>query len=189
MQAFTGSRNEQTHDEFWCLEHPAVFTLGSSKQPSPILASNDIPVIKTDRGGQVTYHGPGQIVGYFLWDLRRLHLNVHQFVELVEQSMIDTLSNWNVNGSRWTGNPGVYVNGKKIGALGLRVRKGCSYHGLSLNVKMDKRPFGLIDPCGIDGLEVTQLADFDPTIELPQVQSILIDCVQRLHKEVAAKSH
>ena len=174
MQEFTTQRTESTQDQFWTLEHLRVFTLGLSKQPSIILGNEEIPVVKTDRGGQVTYHGPGQIVGYFLWDIRRLRLDVHRFVELVEQCMIDTLKTWGIDAERWEGNPGVYVDGKKIGSLGLRVRKGCSYHGLSLNVDMDKSPFAMINPCGIKDLEVTQLADFVPGVNIKDVESELV---------------
>ena len=174
MQEFTTQRTETTQDQFWTLEHPRVFTLGLSKQPSIILGNEEIPVVKTDRGGQVTYHGPGQIVGYFLWDIRRLRLDVHRFVELVEQCMMDTLNTWGIDAERWEGNPGVYVDGKKIGSLGLRVRKGCSYHGLSLNVDMDKSPFAMVNPCGIKDLEVTQLADFVPGVNIKDVESELV---------------
>lgn len=174
MQEFTTQRTETTPDQFWTLEHPRVFTLGLSRQPSIILGNEEIPVVKTDRGGQITYHGPGQIVGYFLWDIRRLRLDVHRFVELVEQCMIDTLNTWGIDAERWEGNPGVYVDGKKIGSLGLRVRKGCSYHGLSLNVDMDKSPFAMINPCGIKDLEVTQLADFVPSVNIKDVESELV---------------
>lgn len=174
MQEFTNERTETTTDQLWTLEHHSVFTLGLSKQPSIILGNEGVPVIKTDRGGQVTFHGPGQIVGYFLWDIRRLSLDVHSFVRLVEQCMIDTLKVWGVDAERWEGNPGVYVDGQKIGALGLRVRKGCSYHGLSLNVNMDKSPFAMIDPCGIEDLQVTQLADFVPKVSIKDVESELI---------------
>ena len=174
MQEFTTQRTETTQDQFWTLEHPRVFTLGLSKQPSIILGNEEIPVVKTDRGGQLTYHGPGQIVGYFLWDIRRLSLDVHRFVELVEQCMMDTLKTWGIDAERWEGNPGVYVDGKKIGSLGLRVRKGCSYHGLSLNVDMDKSPFAMINPCGIKDLEVTQLADFIPGVNIKDVESELV---------------
>lgn len=183
MQEFTSRRRETSCDQFWALEHPPVFTLGLSKQPSVVIGNERIPVVKTDRGGQVTYHGPGQIVGYFLWDIRRLQLDVHSFVKLVEQSMIDTLSFLGINAKRWEGNPGVYVDGKKIGALGLRVRKGCSYHGLSLNVDMDKSPFAMINPCGIKGLEVTQVTDFAPGIKLSDVESELIRCTRELHTQ------
>ena len=174
MQEFTTQRTETTPDQFWTLEHPRVFTLGLSRQPSIILGNEEIPVVKTDRGGQITYHSPGQIVGYFLWDIRRLRLDVHRFVELVEQCMIDTLNTWGIDAERWEGNPGVYVDGKKIGSLGLRVRKGCSYHGLSLNVDMDKSPFAMINPCGIKDLEVTQLADFVPSVNIKDVESELV---------------
>ena len=174
MQEFTTQRTETTQDQFWTLEHTSVFTLGLSKQPSVILGNEEIPVVKTDRGGQITYHGPGQIVGYFLWDIRRLRLDVHRFVELVEQCMIDTLNTWGIDAERWEGNPGVYVEGKKIGSLGLRVRKGCSYHGLSLNVDMDKSPFAMINPCGIKNLEVTQMADFVPEVNIREVESELV---------------
>ena len=120
MQNFTAERDSSFADEFWTLEHPKVFTLGLSKQPSFFALNDDIPIVKSDRGGKVTYHGPGQIVGYFLWDLRRLGMDVHQFVTLVEQCMINTLSAFDIHADRWQGNPGIYVEGRKIGSLGIR---------------------------------------------------------------------
>ena len=183
MQEFTSSREPTTPDEFWTLQHSPVFTLGLSKQQPIILGYDEIPVVKTDRGGLITYHGPGQIIGYFLWDIRRLGLDVHAFVRLVEQCMIKTLEHWGIKAQRWSGNPGVYVQEQKIGSLGVRIRRGCTYHGLSLNVKMDKGPFGAIDPCGIQGLRVTQVSDFEPEIALELVEDELIKETRKLHHE------
>lgn len=181
MKDLTQSRGDLSPDEYWVLEHPSVFTLGLSKQPSMVIGNEDIPVIKTDRGGQITYHGPGQIIGYFLWDIRRLGLDVHQFVRLVEQCMLDTLGYFDIVASRWDGNPGVYVKGKKIGSLGIRLKHGCSYHGLSLNVEMDTEPFRMIDPCGITGLQVTQIADFVQDVSVAEVEETLIRTTQELY--------
>ena len=158
MQDFTASRNEQTADEIWLCEHPAVFTQGLSGKPEHLIAASQIPVAQADRGGQITYHGPGQIVAYLMLDLRRRNLKVREFVQQIEQAIIDTLAEFHIEGERLAGAPGVYVGGAKIAALGLRIKRGCSYHGLSLNVDMDLRPYAAINPCGYAGMAVTQVS-------------------------------
>lgn len=160
MKDFTTFRNSATPDEFWLVEHPPVFTLGQAGQPEHILLAGDIPVIKSDRGGQVTYHGPGQIVIYTLVNLRRLHIGVRRLVDYLEHSVIDFLDTYGVCAESRADAPGVYVEDRKIAALGLRVRKGCSYHGLSLNVDLDVSSFTRINPCGFKDLEVTRLIDY-----------------------------
>ncbi len=160
MQDFTDARTPDTPDEFWMLEHPPVFTLGQAGRSEHLLAPGDIPVVHIDRGGQVTYHGPGQLVVYTLLDLRRRRLGVRALVEALEQGVVDMLADYGVAAQPRRDAPGVYVDGRKIAALGLRVRRGCSYHGLALNVDMDLEPFQRINPCGYRGMEVTQLADF-----------------------------
>jgi len=163
MQAFTDNRNATTRDEIWLVEHPPVFTLGQAGKPEHLLNPGDIPVIKTDRGGQVTYHGPGQLVAYLLLNLRHYGLGVRQLVTLIEQSIVDLLRHYGIDSMARPDAPGVYVDGSKIAALGLRVRHGCSFHGLSLNVDMDLEPFDRINPCGYPGRQVTQLRDLaDP---------------------------
>jgi lipoyl(octanoyl) transferase len=157
MQAFTGRRDAGTEDEVWLLEHPPVFTLGMNGKSEHLLAPGDIPVTEVDRGGQVTYHGPGQLVAYVLLDLRRLGIGVRGLVDVLEDSTIAWLATKGVTARSRAGAPGVYVDGAKLAALGLRVRRGCSYHGLALNVDMDLSPFGRINPCGYQGLAVTQL--------------------------------
>jgi lipoyl(octanoyl) transferase len=160
MQQFTADRTEITPDEIWITEHPPVFTLGLNGKPEHVLQASDIPLIQTDRGGQVTYHGPGQLVVYFLVDLRRLAFGPRQAVTLLENAMLVALAQYGVRAEARADAPGVYVEGKKIGALGLRIKRGCSYHGLSLNNALDLTPFSYINPCGYAGLKVTQLADF-----------------------------
>ncbi|HEX22798.1 MAG TPA: lipoyl(octanoyl) transferase LipB, partial [Chromatiales bacterium] len=169
MQDFTASRTKDTPDEIWLLEHPPVFTLGLNGKREHLLAAGDIPIIKCDRGGQVTYHGPGQIIAYLLLDLKRRGLGVKEMVRRMEQLVIDLLASYGIDSERRAGAPGIYVDDKKIAALGLRVRHGCSYHGLSLNVDMDLTPFSHINPCGYEGLETTQLRELRPDIELARV--------------------
>lgn len=159
MQDFTAARTPDTSDEFWLLEHPPVFTLGQAGRTEHLLAPGDIPVVHIDRGGQVTYHGPGQLVVYTLLDLRRRRLGVRAMVDALEQGVIALLADYGVSAYAKRDAPGVYVDDRKIAALGLRVRRGCSYHGLALNVNMDLEPFARINPCGYRGLEVTQMAD------------------------------
>jgi len=159
MQAFTEQRNETTRDEIWCVEHPAVFTLGRAGRREHIHNIGDVPVVHVDRGGQITYHGPGQVVIYLLIDLRRRSWGIRHLVSLIETAIIELLAAYQINATTKEGAPGVYVNGDKIAALGMRVRKGCTFHGLSLNVAMDLTPFSHIDPCGYPGLAVTQISD------------------------------
>lgn len=159
MQAFTAARGPDTPDEIWLLEHPPVFTLGLAGKREHILHTTDIPIIPIDRGGQVTYHGPGQVVAYLLLDLKRRGYGVRELVARMEQSVIDLLVGYAITAERRERAPGVYVAGKKIAALGLRIKHGMSYHGLALNVDMDLTPFTHINPCGYAGLEATQLKD------------------------------
>ena len=157
MQDFTQHRDTNTPDELWFLEHPAVFTLGRNGKREHLHNSGKIPVLNVDRGGQVTYHGPGQLVVYTLLNINRRQLGVQSLVRKLEQAVIDLCTDYGVDAQRREKAPGVYVDGRKLAALGLRVRKGCSFHGLSLNVDMDLAPFSMIDPCGYKGMEVTQL--------------------------------
>lgn len=159
MQSFTDTRDAEAIDELWLVEHPPIFTLGLNAKREHLLAPGDIPVINIDRGGQVTYHGPGQLVAYLLLDLRRRKLGIRPLVEHIERALVNLLNEYHIESHARRDAPGVYVGDKKIAALGLRVRRGCSYHGLALNVNMDLEPFQRINPCGYQGLEVTQLAD------------------------------
>ncbi|MGE0278027.1 MAG: lipoyl(octanoyl) transferase LipB [Nitrospiraceae bacterium] len=171
MQGFTGARSAATDDEVWLVEHPPVFTLGRAALPDHVLDPGPIPVVRTDRGGQVTYHGPGQLVVYPLLDLRRSGLGIKHFVHQLEECVIELLDRYDIRAARRPGAPGVYVADAKIAALGLRVRRGCSYHGVSLNVDMDLAPFARINPCGYPGLRVTQLSalgDFSAA-DLPRI--------------------
>lgn len=179
MRAFTDAREADTPDELWLLEHPPVFTLGQAGRPEHLLAPGDIPVIRTDRGGQVTYHGPGQLVAYLLLDLRRAGIGIKRLVERLEQAIIDLLAEHGVAAERRANAPGVYVAGAKIASLGLRVRNGCSYHGLALNVDMDLEPFGRINPCGYAGLAVTRLVDHVPGITLTETAQALAEILAR----------
>lgn len=173
MQSFTEHRTTQTADEIWLLEHEPVFTLGRNGKKEHILSSTSIPVIEIDRGGQVTYHGPGQLVAYVLIDIKRRSLGVRKLVSLIEQSIIDTLAEYELNAYAKKAAPGVYINESKIAALGLRIKKGCSFHGLSLNLKMDLSPFKLINPCGYRDLEIVQLSDYIEKINSAQIQQQL----------------
>ena len=159
MQDFTNQRTADTADELWLVQHPPVFTQGQAGKAEHLLLPGDIPVVQVDRGGQVTYHGPGQLVAYPLVDVRRLGLGVRELVSRIEQSLIDLLAGYGVSAEARADAPGVYVNGAKIASLGLRIRRGCSFHGLALNVDMDLQPFQRINPCGYAGLAMTQLAD------------------------------
>ncbi len=159
MQAFTKARDDATADELWFVEHPPVFTLGLAAKPEHVLDAGAIPVVRIDRGGQVTYHGPGQLVAYALLDLRRAGYGVKELVRRLEQSVIDLLAGYGVEGARQAGMPGVYVGGAKIAAIGLRVSRGCTFHGISLNVDADLAAFSRINPCGYPGLAATRLAD------------------------------
>ncbi len=159
MRRFTTDRGADTPDEIWLLEHPPVYTLGLNADPAHVLAAGDIPVLRTDRGGQVTYHGPGQLVAYVLLDLGRRALGVRALVSLLEQAVVATLARYDITAAGNPRAPGVYVAGAKLASLGLRIRRNCSYHGLALNVAMDLAPFARINPCGFEGLRVTQLAE------------------------------
>lgn len=169
MQAFTDERNADTPDEIWVLEHDPIFTLGLAGKREHVLAPGDIPVVHIDRGGQVTYHGPGQLVVYPLLDLRRRHLGPRALVSALEQATIDTLAEWNVNARARPDAPGVYVGEKKVASIGLRVRRGASYHGIAINVDMDLEPFTRINPCGFAGLEMTQVSELGGPPELDAV--------------------
>lgn len=173
MQAFTDERDENTPDELWLVEHPPVFTQGQAGRAEHILAPGDIPVVQVDRGGQVTYHGPGQIVAYPLIDLSRLALGVRKLVTGIEQAIIDVLGHYNVQAQLIDGAPGVYVDGVKIASLGLRIRKGKSFHGMSFNINMDLEPFQRINPCGFQGLQVTNLSAFTE-VSMAEVEDRLI---------------
>ena len=157
MQDFTADRGDDTADELWLCEHPPVFTQGLSGKPEHLLEDIGIAVVQIDRGGQITYHGPGQVVAYLLLDLKRRELTVRGLVHRIEQAVIDLLAGYGVKAARLAGAPGVYVGAAKIAALGLRIKHGCSYHGVSLNVDMDLTPYGAINPCGYEGMAVTQL--------------------------------
>jgi lipoyl(octanoyl) transferase len=159
MQAFNLARDEATEDELWLVEHPPVFTLGLAGRPEHVLDAGDIPVVKTDRGGQVTYHGPGQAVVYTLLDLRRLHIGAKELVRRIEAAVMETLLSYGVHGACREAMPGVYVRDAKIAAIGLRIARGASYHGVALNGDVDLAPFERIDPCGYPGLASTRLAD------------------------------
>jgi lipoyl(octanoyl) transferase len=157
MQALTDERGPGAPDQIWFLEHPPVFTLGMNAAPEHVLAPGDIPLVQIDRGGQVTYHGPGQLVVYPLLDLRRLNLSVRQLVVALENAIIDLAASWNIEAAGRRDAPGVYVDGRKLASIGLRIRRGCSYHGLAFNIAMDLEPFRRINPCGYRGLEVLDL--------------------------------
>jgi lipoyl(octanoyl) transferase len=173
MQRFTETRTEDTTDRIWFTEHEPVFTQGQAGKAEHLLAPGNIPVVQADRGGQVTYHGPGQIVGYLLFDLRRLGLGVRDLVTGIEESMIRTLADDGITAAARPDAPGVYVNGAKIGSLGLRVRRGCSYHGLALNVDMDLEPFSRINPCGLTDTLVTQMCDLAGPMDIEAVRDRL----------------
>ena len=182
MSDFTNNRNDSTGDELWLVQHHPVFTQGRAGKAEHILAQSNIDIVQSDRGGQVTYHGPGQLIVYTLIDLRRRNLSVRGIVDLLETSVIELLSRYNLIANTITGAPGIYINGDKIASLGLRIRKGCSFHGLSVNVDMDLRPFKLINPCGYPGLEMIQLIDkvTDPSkITLNEVGQDLVAILAR----------
>ncbi|MDP3585322.1 MAG: lipoyl(octanoyl) transferase LipB [Thiobacillus sp.] len=173
MQDFTAQRTTDTPDEIWLLEHPPVYTQGQAGKPEHLIAATDIPVVPIDRGGQITYHGPGQLVAYVLVDLRRRGYGIRELVTRMEQAVIDLLTDHGVVAARQPGAPGVYVGGAKIAALGLRVKHGCTYHGLALNVDMDLAPFAAINPCGYAGMAVTQCRDHGVQLTLPQTEQAL----------------
>ena len=173
MQAFTDSRDENSRDELWLVQHPPVFTQGQAGKAEHVLAPGDIPVIQVDRGGQVTYHGPGQIVAYPLVDIRRKGIGVREFVNRIEAAIIGVLAHYGVKGERMAGAPGIYVNGDKVASLGLRVRRGCTFHGLAFNIDMDLEPFQRINPCGYAGLQVTQLSAL-ASVDIQEAQDRLV---------------
>lgn len=182
MQHFTDTRDAGTQDQIWLLEHPSVFTQGQAGKSEHLLDPGDIPVIQVDRGGQVTYHGPGQLIAYLLLDLRRRKLGIRPLVTLIEASIVELLARFEIEASPRMDAPGVYVDGRKIASLGLRVRRGCSFHGLSLNVSMDLEPFSRINPCGHPGLELTQLSDLGGPADLLPVSEALVGILtQRLN--------
>jgi len=174
MQDFTAQRTPDTPDEIWLLEHPPVYTQGQAGKPEHLIAATDIPVVPIDRGGQITYHGPGQVVAYVLVDLRRRGYGIRELVTRMEQAVIDVLAVHGVQAERKAGAPGVYVGGAKIAALGLRVRHGCTYHGLAFNVDMDLRPFAAINPCGYAGMRVTQCRELGVKLSLPEAGEMLV---------------
>ncbi|PPK52332.1 lipoyl(octanoyl) transferase LipB [Marinobacter persicus] len=186
MKAFTASRDADTVDELWCLEHPAVFTQGQAGKAEHILLPGDIPVVQVDRGGQVTYHGPGQLVIYLLINLTRRKQGVRALVDDIEQSIVATLAGLGIDAAPRPDAPGVYVDGAKIASLGLRVRRGCSFHGLALNVNMDMEPFSRINPCGYAGMAMCQVRDFQAGATVADLERRLVkELVQRLgHEQV-----
>ena len=173
MKRFTQLRTIDSEDELWIVEHPRVFTQGISSKAQHLLSTSDIPVVKSDRGGQITYHGPGQVIVYCLIDLKRLNIGVKKMVSIIEQSIISLLKRYDIDSHTIDGAPGVYVDEAKIAALGLKVKNGKTYHGLSLNVAMDLSPFEQINPCGYAGLKVTQLSDLVDNINLEQISQEL----------------
>ncbi|MFU2486358.1 lipoyl(octanoyl) transferase LipB [Thauera sp. WH-1] len=186
MRAFTAGRGADTPDEIWLLQHPPVYTLGQAGKPEHLLQNPAaIPLVHIDRGGQITYHGPGQLVVYLLLDLHRRRLKVRELVHLMEQAIIDTLAEYGLDAARKDGAPGVYVAGDKIAALGLRVRNGCSYHGLAINVDADLAPFGWINPCGYEGLKTIRMKDFGIEADVEQVGERLLAHLQHLLPPVA----
>ncbi len=175
MRAFTDSRSDETEDQIWLTEHEPVFTQGQAGKAEHLLAPGNIEVVQSDRGGQVTYHGPGQLVAYLLFDLRRMGLTVRGLVSGIEDAMIQLLATHHIAAAARPDAPGVYVGGAKIGSLGLRVRRGCSYHGLALNVNMDLEPFSRINPCGLQDTAVTQVAEFGGSAELGSIKLELLE--------------
>lgn len=191
MSDFTNQRTPETGDQLWLVEHPPVFTQGQAGKAEHLLFPGDIPVVQTDRGGQVTFHGPGQLVAYPLLDLRRLKIGVRDLVTAIEQTIVATLAHYGIDAYPKPDAPGVYVNGDKIASLGLRVRRGCSFHGLALNVAMDLSPFQRINPCGYQGLAMTQMADLltEPPILADVQQQLVLALVEQLPLKPCTISH
>ncbi len=183
MQQFTEQRNADTPDELWLLQHPPTFTQGRAGKAEHLLTPGDIPVVPIDRGGQVTYHGPGQLVLYTLIDLSRRKMGVRSLVTALEQSVIQLLQEYDINAIARKDAPGVYVDGAKIAAVGLRIRKGCSFHGLSFNLDMDLEPFSRINPCGYQGLQITQLSALTP---LPDPQAVHLPLIKKLLEQLGS---
>ncbi|BAK76514.1 lipoyl(octanoyl) transferase [Pseudogulbenkiania sp. NH8B] len=179
MQAFTDNRTADTPDELWCLEHPPVYTLGLAGKPEHLIMPSQIEVVKCDRGGQVTYHGPGQLVVYLLIDFKRMGIGVRELVRRIEQSVIDLLAELGIEANGDVNAPGVYVRGEKIASLGLRIKNGAVYHGLSLNVDMDLTPFSWINPCGYAGLKVTQIKDQGASLTVAETAERLLPHLER----------
>jgi lipoyl(octanoyl) transferase len=186
MQAFTAARGPETADELWLLQHPPVYTLGLAGKAEHLLEPSEVPVVKIDRGGQITYHGPGQAVIYLLIDLHRRKLMVRQMVRLMEQALIDVLGNWGVAAERRDGAPGVYVGEAKVAALGLKISRGCSYHGLALNVDVDLTPFDRINPCGYEGLACTSLHDLGVGVSVEEAHARLAERLVQLLEQLPA---
>ena len=183
MVSFTENRSDQTEDELWTLEHRSVFTQGLNGKPEHLLKESEIDIIQSDRGGQITYHGPGQLIVYCLIDIKRLGIGVKEMVRIIEKSIIDLLSDYSIPSHKIAGAPGVYVDGSKIAALGLKVKRGKTYHGLSLNVDMNLSPYQLINPCGYRDLNVTQMSNLtDNKLELDKIKKQL---TQHLTKYVS----
>lgn len=175
MQQFTAARSDASDDELWLLEHFPVYTQGQAGKPEHILNPNDIPVVQTDRGGQITYHGPGQLVAYVLMNIQKRNIGIRTLVSSLETILIKTLALYNIQGSLQCGAPGVFVSTKKIASIGLRVKNGCTFHGIALNINMDLRPFKDINPCGFQALEMTQMKDFLPEIKVADVQQHFVE--------------
>lgn len=173
MKNFTLNRTDKTLDEIWFLEHPPVFTQGQAGKDEHILQKTNIPIIQSDRGGQITYHGPGQLIVYFLLDCKRNHLSIRQLVTGIENLVISILKEFDITGKIICGAPGVYVHDQKIASLGLRIKNNCSYHGLALNVDMDMKPFSMINPCGFKSMKMSQIKDWYPSVNMEQVSTIL----------------
>jgi lipoyl(octanoyl) transferase len=190
MKKFTAERTSETRDEIWLVQHPPTYTQGLAGKPEHLLNPTDIPVVKIDRGGQITYHGPGQIVAYLLLDMRRWKITVRELVRLMEQAVVNLLADYGVTAEGREDAPGVYVNGAKIASLGLKIRNGCCYHGLAFNVDMDLAPFANINPCGYKGLRVTQCCELGITAPLNELQAELAqNLVHGLQRHLERKQH
>ncbi len=179
MQSFTDERSPESVDELWVLQHEPVFTQGQAGKPEHLLQTGDIPVVKVDRGGQVTYHGPGQLVVYCLLDITRMKIGARELVTLIESSIVSTLARYGIDSAPKKDAPGVYVGDKKIASLGLRIRNGKSFHGLSLNVDMNLEPFTRINPCGYAGMEMVQLSEYEPGAAVERVGGCLVQEIQK----------
>lgn len=182
MQTFTVNRDQNTPDELWLLQHPPVYTQGQAGKAEHVLNPGQIPIVQTDRGGQITYHGPGQLVAYVLFDIRRLGIGIRSLVEKLESAVIKTLAEYGVTAAGRRDAPGVYIESSKICSIGLRVKKGCSYHGIAFNIDMDLSPFQGINPCGFQGLEVTQVKQFVPSIAIIELESKFIQHIIELFR-------
>ena len=188
MRAYTAARDATSEDQIWLVQHPPVYTQGQAGKPEHLLAPGDIPVIQIDRGGQITYHGPGQTVMYLLLDIRRAGIGIRALVSLIEASVIDYLHEQGISAQARADAPGVYVDGKKIASLGLRVRGGCTYHGVALNVDMDLEPFSRINPCGLVGMQMTQLRDLGVALDADAAGTALAARFQRIWLAKTASS-